>query len=436
MTQTAAPGRVQTLTKEQEKVLKQVWVHLFQFWGIDVDGSAVLTAKEPEPAAPSGKGRKLLGLFGKRKDATGAARKESNGKAAAKVYDAEKVEDSDAEKEKPTPQKVEGLEEMYELLKELDGAAVSKEFWSMLRCDYPDNLLLRFVRARKWDINKAMIMMAHSLRWRLNEGKPEDIVFGGERGAQKADKKGIVKQLELGKATVRGFDKNGCPIVYVRPRLHHAADQTEAETSEYSLLIIEQARLFLKEPCDTATILFDLSGFSMANMDYAPVKFLITCFEAHYPECLGKLFIHKAPWIFPPIWNIIKNWLDPVVAAKIAFTKTAADLEEFIPAEQIPLELGGKDEYNFDGFVMPDGSADTKLSDEKGKAAVLEEREAIIKRFIDATISWIESTSDEESAKWLEKKIDLSKELSENYSKLDPYIRSRSFYDVNGTLKV
>ena len=91
---------------------------------------------------------------------------------------------------------------------------------------------------------------------------------------------------------------------------------------------------------------------------------------------------------------------------------------------------------SFDGFVMPDGSADTKLSDEKGKAAVLEEREAIIKRFIDATISWIESTSDEESAKWLEKKIDLSKELSENYSKLDPYIRSRSFYDVNGTLKV
>jgi hypothetical protein len=28
------------------------------------------------------------------------------------------------------------------------------------------------------------------------------------------------------------------------------------------------------------------------------VKFMIKCFEANYPECLGAVLVHKAPWIF------------------------------------------------------------------------------------------------------------------------------------------
>ena len=32
--------------------------------------------------------------------------------------------------------------------------------------------------------------------------------------------------------------------------------------------------------------------------EYPPVKFIIKCFEANYPESLGILLIHKAPWLF------------------------------------------------------------------------------------------------------------------------------------------
>ena len=41
-----------------------------------------------------------------------------------------------------------------------------------------------------------------------------------------------------------------------------------------------------------------MTGFSLANMDYTPVKFMIKCFEANYPECLGAVLVHKAPWVF------------------------------------------------------------------------------------------------------------------------------------------
>lgn len=32
--------------------------------------------------------------------------------------------------------------------------------------------------------------------------------------------------------------------------------------------------------------------------EYPPVKFILKCFEANYPECLGVLLIHNAPWVF------------------------------------------------------------------------------------------------------------------------------------------
>ena len=34
-----------------------------------------------------------------------------------------------------------------------------------------------------------------------------------------------------------------------------------------------------------------MSGFSLANMDYTPVKFMIKCFEANYPESLGSVLL-------------------------------------------------------------------------------------------------------------------------------------------------
>jgi CRAL/TRIO domain len=41
-----------------------------------------------------------------------------------------------------------------------------------------------------------------------------------------------------------------------------------------------------------------MTDFSMANMDYTPVKFIIKCLENFYPESLARIIIHKAPWFF------------------------------------------------------------------------------------------------------------------------------------------
>lgn len=399
-------GRVYSLDQSQEQVLKQVWTYLFHLWNIPVDGTNAFDMSTNTLPTP----KKKKSMFGKLSSSS------SNSKVTTTTnYTKDMIHDS---------------------LKTVDPVITQQTLWDMLRTDNPDNLILRFVRARKWDTDKSMGMVAHTLKWRKDKYDVDKILYNGEHAAYDNNESGFIKNLELQKATISGYDLQGRPIVLVRPKLHHTDDQTEEEVEKYCLLIIEQTRLFLKDPVDSATIFFDLTGFSMSNMDYLPVKFLISCFEAHYPECLGHLFIHKAPWIFPPIWNIIKKWLDPVVASKVVFTSNVKDLNKYIEIDHIPSYLGGESEVDLDNFEPVDGSHDDYLSDIETRTQLQSQRKVLIEKFIELTIKWIETNNQEQSQKLLNEKIEIGLQLSQNYSNLDPYIRSRSNFDISGTLDV
>lgn len=424
-TQSIPPGRVQTLTADEEWKLKEVWAHFLTFWGtpVTLPSAPERTATSTTVASQHSEADK-----GKKKRFAKFRRGHKSSKSAEKnsiisTRSNESIEANYSHKS------------IHDSFKDLQPEDIYQNFWNMLRTDSPDNLILRFLRARKWDSDKALAMLAHTLHWRLKESKVEDLLFGGERKCMENGEEGFHLQFKLSKAYFRGYDNEGRPIVIIRPRLHHASEQSEEDIRKYTLLVIEEARLLLKEPVDSCSVLFDLTDFSMANMDYAPVKFMIGVFEAHYPESLGKLFIHKAPWIFPPIWNVVKNWLDPVVAAKITFTKSGKDLAKSIPLEYIPKSLGGEDEFEME-YIEPQAEEDSLMNDAEAREKLKEERKAIITKFIEVTVSWIEARSVEESKKLLQEKIDLGLELAKNYARLDPYIRARSVFDRIGVIDV
>lgn len=420
MTKEIPSGRFQSLTAEEEWKLKEVWSHFLKFWGTPV----VLPIEEKpsikETASQTKPKKKLFSKFRRSKKKSDDV---SDQLSATTTRSAEDIEASY------------NAEVYHDSLKDLKPEEIYDNFWNMLRTDTPDNLILRFLRARKWDSDKALTMFAHTLHWRLKERNVDQLLLDGDRKPVEDDVKGFVLQLEEAKAYIRGHDLSGRPIVHIRPRLHIPSAQTMDEIENYTLLIIEEARLFLKEPVDSASILFDLSDFSMSNMDYPPVKFMIAVFEAHYPESLGRLFIHKAPWIFPPIWNIVKNWLDPVVASKIVFTKNPKDLEKYISIDHIPQSLGGKDDFD-PKFIQPNAEDDKLMKDTETKLKLQNERKEFIEQFIKATVNWIEADSVENSKKFKNEKIKLGLELSRNYVNLDPYIRSRNYYDRTGLLKL
>lgn len=158
---------------------------------------------------------------------------------------------------------------------------------------------------------------------------------------------------------------------------------------------------------------------------------MIKCFEANYPESLGSVLIHKAPWVFSSIWSIIKGWLDPVVAAKIHFTKNREDLEAFIPPSQIMKELEGGEDWEYK-YSEVEAGENTKMEDTETRDKLISERQELAKEIQASTIEWIRASFKQESqaaSAAKEKRDSQIEHLRKQYWELDPYIRARSLYD-------
>ncbi|EPS39170.1 hypothetical protein H072_7040 [Dactylellina haptotyla CBS 200.50] len=468
---TIQPGRPETITSEQEAKLKEFWNATLSLFGQSsaqlaaanhadeaalAEDAASLTINEPaadaaEPEESSGKTKSKRKLFGL------SSRKDKDKK--------DKKDEKDKDKLAPpksnvttTPSPPPGLtidpEDKYNQGKDFKAALASQTpeqlrttFWGFVKYDNPDALLLRFLRARKWDVDKALVMMVSTMHWRGQEVFVEDIVHEGELGATRKDgvdldankhNEGFLHQLRIGKSYIHGTDKESRPICIVSVKLHKAAEQTPESLERYTIYLIETTRLMLKQPVDTACILFDMTGFGMANMDYAPVKFMIKCFEAHYPECLGICLVHNAPWIFQGIWKIIRGWLDPVVASKVHFTSKTSDLTEFIAASQLPKFLGGEEDWTYE-YIEPvpgeNPAIDNPTPEEIAeKEKLSEERQKIIDEYEKNTREWIleasKGATEHTDAK--DERSGLRERLKGNYWQLDRFLRAKTYYDRVG----
>lgn len=170
-----------------------------------------------------------------------------------------------------------------------------------------------------------------------------------------------------------------------------------------------------------------MTDFSMANMDYTPVKFMIKCFEANYPESLGSVLVYKSPWIFQGIWKIIKGWLDPVVASKVHFASSVEDLQFFIPRERISKELGGDEDFTY-SYPEPQPDENAQMADTASRDKFLDERRELQKSYESETLAWAHGEDSGEG------RNRLAQRLAENYWRLDPYVRANSMYDRSGVI--
>ncbi|KAN0101902.1 hypothetical protein V8E51_012412 [Hyaloscypha variabilis] len=440
MTGEALPGRPGTLTPDQEEKLREFWIATLQVFGVldpkELNGNELAeigngrtkadtaSTKKPEKE----KKKKRMSLFRKNKD------DDTDSVTSTDSAPHPIVADSD--------DKYGQTKEFHEALASLTPETLRATFWSMVKHDHPDALLLRFLRARKWDVEKALVMMVSTMRWRSADVHvDDDIMKNGElssldaaNGSDPAKRRlgeDFLAQMRLGKSFLHGVDKNGRPMCFVRVKLHKQGEQSEESLERYTVFVIESARMVLQPPVDTACVVFDMTGFSMANMDYAPVKFMIKCFEANYPESLGVVLVHKAPWIFQGIWKIIKGWLDPVVASKVHFTNNVEEMEAYVPKPQIIHELGGAEDWTYQ-YVEPVPGENDTMKDTETRDKLLLAREEIVKEYEKATLEWIQGTGDQNAVK--KSRNEIASKLKVDYWGLDPYVRARSYYDRVGMI--
>jgi hypothetical protein len=233
-----APGRPGNLTPEEQVKLKEMWAQALEIFGVAPEGTHSNGTATPTAGAPQeAKKSKSKGFFGRKsKDDT--------------------VSGVDNEKHGQT-------QEFQQALSLHKPEELREAFWDTVKHDHPDALLLRFLRARKWDVHAALVMAVSTLHWRLKDMHvDDDIMINGEEAAIQDSKTGnaaekkegadFAAQLHMGKSFVHGTDKDGRPCCFVRAKLHKAGEQSEKSLERFTVYLIETTRLMLKPPIDTA----------------------------------------------------------------------------------------------------------------------------------------------------------------------------------------
>ncbi|KAI8322994.1 CRAL/TRIO domain-containing protein [Martensiomyces pterosporus] len=301
-------------------------------------------------------------------------------------------------------------------------------FWSAIREDHPDVLVLRFLRARKWDLDKAYKMAIAAVKWRILE-KVEEIIWYG-------DIHNDASLMWKGVSYAHGKDKLGQPIIWSGSYLHHQKDQSYPQLKRYLIWMMETLRQLLSPPIERVCLIMDLTDHSNANMDWPFVKTFLKFLEAYYPECLGICIVYNGPWWFSGVWKLISPLLDPVVASKIQFAQKPEGLMKFIDEKELLEIRGGKDKYAYE-YAKPSPEENKLMFDDEGRELVSKKLDGVRETFIAATKDWIKAKADSDDSKFAEssaRRIEISEDVKSAAMEKDKYTRARHFYTRTGVL--
>ncbi|CAD6979904.1 unnamed protein product [Tilletia controversa] len=390
-------GYVGNLTDDQQAKLRQLWAGFF-----DVLSKAKGTA---DGAARSGAGAAVE---------FETDLKKSNIPKGDDAKDLKKAEDE--------------RKAMNDLLDEYGADTVRDTTWRFVAFDHPDTGVLRFLRARKWDVDRALAMLAATIKWRLDT-KVDEIAEGGDEKNHKIEK--FLEQQDSGKIYAMANSKALQPIVYIHVKKHFTRGQPSDSMQKFIMSALETFRLLMVPPNDKVVLIVDMKGFGISNMDFGSILYVLKCLEAYYPESLGFMAIHRAPFIFTGFWQMLKPLLDPVVRAKIGFTQKPKDLEDRIPIDRLVPSIDGEMVTEFK-FVPPQAGENKLQQDEEGRKREKGRYMELATEYEDATREWIQLGSND--PKIMDKRALLAKKLRIQQYAMEPYFRGKSVLHRDGTV--
>ncbi|KAL0341450.1 UNVERIFIED_CONTAM: Phosphatidylinositol transfer protein C [Sesamum calycinum] len=160
---------------------------------------------------------------------------------------------------------------------------------------------------------------------------------GGRNLVYQIYREGSVKgAAETGKAYLHNHvDVYGRSVLIVEASKHFPGEPGFYEDQKLCVFLIEKALTKLPAGKQEILVIIDLRGFQTQNADIKFTTFVFEAFYNYYPKRLSQVLFVDAPFIFKPVWQLIKPLLKSY-ASLVRFCSAEAVREEYFTEATVP----------------------------------------------------------------------------------------------------
>ncbi|KAG0412932.1 hypothetical protein HPB47_009931 [Ixodes persulcatus] len=215
--------------------------------------------------------------------------------------------------------------------------------------DFTDRLLLRFLRARDFELGKAENMLRECLIWRQQNNI--DSILETYKSPE------VLRRYFPG--SLCNHDRDGRPLYIMRfgngdfsgiaqcvsmdAIVKHAAYQIEVAIADMKTQTEK-----LRRVVETVTVVFDYDNFHLKQVYCWQVieilRHLTALYEKYYPEILERCLIINAPSFFPIFWKLLQPFLAENTKNKLEiFSRENWQpvMLQYVDPSQLPTHWGG-----------------------------------------------------------------------------------------------